>query len=117
MRLAPAARNAAANSSAVSPMTNTAAARRATSAAKASIGTFFERPPQISTIGGAKLRSAAITASGWVPCESLMKLHAVDVRDRLESMLDADEAAHGTADARRGEAEDQPHRDRTQARC
>ena len=37
------------------------------------MATFFERPPQISTIGGAKLRNAAMTASGCVPCESLTK--------------------------------------------
>ena len=32
----------------------------------------LSRPPAISTIGGSNARSAAMTASGWVPCESLM---------------------------------------------
>ena len=31
----------------------------------------MSRPPAISTIGGSKARSAAMTASGCVPCESL----------------------------------------------
>ena len=35
--------------------------------------TPLSRPPAISTIGGSKARSAAMTASGWVPCESLTK--------------------------------------------
>ena len=35
------------------------------------MSTPLSRPPAISTIGLAKARSAAMTASGWVPCESL----------------------------------------------
>ena len=33
----------------------------------------FARPPAMSTIGGSNARRAAMTASGCVPCESLMK--------------------------------------------
>ena len=56
----------------LSPMSTAAAARLARRRRPARRrSTPLSRPPAISTIGGAKARSAAITASGCVPCESL----------------------------------------------
>ena len=75
----------------LSPMRTAATARSATTGASAARSMPLSRPPAISTIGGSKARSAATTASGWVPCESLMNRTPSMTRDRLEPVLDAGE--------------------------
>ena len=51
--------------------------------------TPLSRPPAISTTGAGKARSAAITASGWVPWESLTNRTPSTRPTRLEPVLDA----------------------------
>ena len=74
--------------------------------------TPLSRPPAISTIGGSKARSAAITASGWVPCESLTKRTPSIDGDR--SRADARRRGRRPAAADRvgRDPEEQRHRDR-----
>ena len=73
MRSRPAARKRRSRSGPVSPMTTAATARSATTSASSSRSTPLSRPPAISTTGASKARRAAMTASGWVPCESFTK--------------------------------------------
>ena len=73
MRARPAARNSRSSSGPLSPMSTAAAARSATTAARSPRSTPLSRPPAIRTIGASNARSAAMTASGCVPCESLTK--------------------------------------------
>ena len=54
-------------------MRTAAAARSATTGPRPARSTPLSRPPAISTIGASNARSAAMTASGCVPCESLTK--------------------------------------------
>ena len=63
--------------------------------------TPLSRPPAISTTGASNARSAAMTASGWVPCESLTKRTPSTIGDRLEAMLDAGEAPQRPRGSRR----------------
>ena len=55
-----------------------------------------------------------MTASGWVPCESLTKRTPSMTRDRLESVLDAGEGRGRRADGVGRDAEQQPDGDRGQ---
>jgi hypothetical protein len=54
-----------------SPISTAASARSAATGPSPLRSTPLSRPPAIRTSGRGKERSAAITASGWVPCESL----------------------------------------------
>ena len=71
VRARPAARKLAPRPGPLSPIRTAATARSATTGARARRSIPLSRPPAIRTIGGSNARSAAITASGWVPCESL----------------------------------------------
>ena len=54
-------------------MRTAAIARSAATGARPDRSMPLSRPPAMSTTGASKARSAATTASGWVPCESLTK--------------------------------------------
>ena len=79
-------------------------------AASRSRSTPLSRPPAISTSGAGNARSAAMTASGWVPWESLTKrtpsIRATGSR-RCSTPVNA---AGRPADRVRGDAEEQARR-------
>ena len=96
----------------LSPMRTAAAARSATTAASASMATSLARPPAISTIGGAKPRSAAMTASGCVPCESLTKRTPSTIATSSSRCSTPRKPADRAPDGVRRDAEEQARRDR-----
>ena len=72
-RAIPLLRNSSASDDPDSPINTAASARSAATGPKPDRSTPLSRPPAISTSGRGNVRRAAMTASGCVPCESLMK--------------------------------------------
>ena len=114
VRASPAALNRLARPGPLSPMRTAATARSATTGPRPDRSTPLSRPPAMSTIGAGKARRAAMTASGWVPCESLTNRTPSISGHGFETMLDAGECRGRPADGLGLDPEQQPDRDRGQ---
>ena len=73
----------------LSPIRTAALAVSAATRASSERSTPLSRPPAISTTGAGNARRAAITASGWVPWESLTNRTPSSRPTTLEPVLDA----------------------------